>query len=777
MINAYEINGQVVIVNRGNNGELIKTKVPSSYVFYVLKSELDRVPSLKKNLERSRHVRAIKEEQSWYRIEWTTNEARLAFLHQSGDEEAPNVFKRNHIGIYEGDVSPVNRYCLDHAVSISKPKRFYFDLETDSRVKFAHKEKMRILSYAWCGDDGCSGAEVLTEDTDEAEQNLLRNFWRAAERYDQLIAWNGDGFDFPVIKARTKMRKLDVDLNRFLYLDQMLVYKKYNVASESGDEKTSLKLQSVAMQLIGEGKDDFDASKTYEEWAKGGAARDRLLKYNAKDTELLPKIEAKCGYIDLYQTIAEATGCFPDTFGLNPTHQVDMFLLRLGLENDQHFATKTRTESSEKYQGAYVQQPSYKGIARGIHVADFASLYPSMIITWNISPETANFDHCSGKIPDGMCRAPETGVCFYTEKVGMLPKALKTLIGLRKEWNTKKASLPPGTQEWKDADRKSTAYKVVANSFYGVIGTPYSRFFDFRVAESVSTSGRWLIKQTVAEAEKQGWDVGYVDTDSIFVGNCQQTEFDDFVNKVNVHLYPRLLKEQGCSDNAIKLAYEKAFDRIVFTAAKKYVGTYLHYKGSVAQKDSKPEIKGLEYKRGDTSKFARQMQEEVIHLFCSGNELVHDYIKIIEKWKTTILESALEKEDICITKALTKELKEYATKTKKDGSQTSDLAHVAIAKILKGKGEEIDVGSKISYVVIDGSVSPMSVIPLEEYTGVCDRAYLWEHLVYPATYRLLAAMFPEHASAFDDHLSVRPKKTRKKKTADDHSLSIFDFQK
>ena len=616
----------------------------------------------------------------------------------------------------------------------------------------------------------CSGSGVLTEDTDEAEAKLLRDFWTAAERYDQLIAWNGDGFDFPVIKARTQRRKINVDLSRFLYLDQMLVYKKYNVASESGDEKTSMRLQSVAEQLLGEGKDDFDASKTYEEWAKGGDARNRLRRYNEKDTALLPLIEDRCGYIDLYQTIAEATGVFPDTFGLNPTHQVDMFLLRLGLENDQHVATKVRVESSEKYQGAYVQQPTYKGIARNIHVADFASLYPSMIITWNISPETAKFGSSNGKIPLGYCRAPETGVCFSTEKVGMLPMALKTLIQLRKEWNSKKASLPPGTPEWKDADRKSTAYKVVANSFYGVIGTPYSRFFDFHIAESVSTSGRWLIKQTVAEAERKGWSVGYVDTDSIFVGNCSQDEFDAFVEHANQDLYPRLLQEQQCKANAIKLAYEKAFDRIVFTAAKKYVGTYLHYKGSVAKADSKPEIKGLEYKRGDTSKFARQMQEEVIKLFCSGNELVNDYVHIVEKWKRHILDEHLDKEDICITKSLTKPLKEYATKTKKDGTSSTDLAHVVIAKILKKKGEEVDVGSKISYIVIDGAKSPMQVIPLHEYSGECDRAYLWEHLVYPATMRLLEAMFPHAVETFQAHESVRPKKSRARKQKEELSL-------
>ena len=107
MLNAYESNGQVVLVSRNDKGELIKSRVASSFVFYVLRSELDAVPSLKANLDRSRHVRTIREEGSWYRIEWASKEARSAFLESSGSDETPNVFRRNNVTIYEGDINPV----------------------------------------------------------------------------------------------------------------------------------------------------------------------------------------------------------------------------------------------------------------------------------------------------------------------------------------------------------------------------------------------------------------------------------------------------------------------------------------------------------------------------------------------------------------------------------------------------------------------------------------------------------------------------------------------
>lgn len=771
MINGYVKGNRVVLVSRDATGKLKTGSVPAEYVTYFKAEDLDRVEGLRRSVERASSVRGIKVEGDWLRVSWRDEWTRRAFLNDEGSDGTPNLFKRHGITIYEGDVSPVRRYCVDHAVQITNPKRAYFDLETDSRVGFSEKEKMRILSFAIVGDDGREHAMVLEEDTDEAEKTLLESFWAFVYDYDQLIAWNGDGFDFPVLLARTTDRKIKVDTQRFLLLDQLLVYKRLNVASESGDEKTSLKLQDVAMQLLGHGKDDFDASKTYQEWATGD--RDRLLKYNIQDTRLLKEIEEKTGFISLFQVIAEACRVFPDTQGLNPTQQVDSFLLRLGLEHGVHFRSRTRVSGEiEPYQGAFVLEPKYHGIARNIHVADFASLYPSIILTWNMSPETKLVDSPTGQLPPGRCRSPKTGICFDVTTPGLLPTALRVLLDLRKSWNFKKAALPPGTDDWKDADRKSTAYKVVANSFYGVIGTPYSRYFDRDIAESVALNGRWLIEHTISSAEDRGWTVGYADTDSLFVGDCSEEAFSEFVSWTNRELYPEILAKIGCKENAIKLAYEKAFERIVFTSAKRYAGNYLHYKGTRATEQSKPEIKGLEYKRGDTALLARQLQESVINKLLHGNELASDYVALVEAFQTKILKEPLTLKEVVISKSLSKSLKDYGGKVKKDGSDASVPAHVTVAKVLKDRGEEIREGSRISYVVIDGSVSPMGVIPAVDYqSGEVDRHYLWEHLVYPPTQRFLEHAFPDHVEEFQRLADTRPKKSRK--ASDKKTLTLF----
>jgi DNA polymerase elongation subunit (family B) len=350
------------------------------------------------------------------------------------------------------------------------------------------------------------------------------------------------------------------------------------------------------------------------------------------------------------------------------------------------------------------------------------------------------------RIHDCQCAAALTDVLFANEPTGILPEAVSEMIRLTSYWNKKKSSLPPGTEEWKDADRRSSAYKIAANSFYGVIGMPHSRFYVRDLAESVSQCGVWLIQKTIEAAKARGYDVIYGDTDSIFVTGTSKEEFENFVKWCNSDLYPDLMESRGCTRNFTDLAYEKAFERIVFVSAKRYVGRYSHYKGTAATVDSKPEIKGLEYKRGDVSRLTRAFQAEVMKVLMAGTEVpsADVFVPIVEAWKTRILEGELDRADIVISKRLAKPLNDYKRRTKLNGEYMSEPAHIAVARILKAKGQDVGEGTKIGYVVVDGLASPLGVVPADEWTGEFDRYYLWESLVYPPTQRLLASAFPTH---------------------------------
>jgi DNA polymerase elongation subunit (family B) len=513
VINAFLADERsLTLVERDARGNRKLKRVLADWVAYFDERQLtDRV---KRELHTSQFVRAAKSEgNNWLRVCFVSRVARAMFCNG-----AESVARAYNFTPYEADVEPAARWAVDNSVQFAAPNRVYLDLEWDSRVPFSRKEEARLLTWALVDEEGSRSIGVLQDDTDACERELLDALWCALESYDQVAAWSGDGADFPVLFARSRDRGCTIDARLWLWIDFLEVYERMNKqAAESGEEKSSLKLEDVARVKLGEGKiqpPDWVISKfgnrplgaiTWHMWEAGGEARRLLVQYNLRDTELLRKLEQKTGYLSSLSTLCEVCHVPANTNGLNPTRQMDGFMLALGLQRGFHFPTKKYRDGGEKFAGAYVMEPSFKGVARNVHVADFASLYPSIIRTWNVSPETKLGKVAKGELRGEWdvphCVSPLTGIAFRTDIEGILPAAVAEMIAKRKFWADKQASLPPYTPEWHDARRRSLAYKTAANSFYGVLGNIYSRFFDRELAESVTQNGVWLIKKTIELAE------------------------------------------------------------------------------------------------------------------------------------------------------------------------------------------------------------------------------------------------------------------------------------
>lgn len=779
VLNAYldENDTRLVLVHRDERGHRRQTKLKAEWASFYAKNDLSE--KLLRDLKSSAYVSSVRADVEFVRVTWKGEHARRDF---TSDPRSPLV--QADIKTYEGDVDPIRRFLSDHTVRVATPRLCYLDIETDSRVPFSRKTEMRVLSWALVDAAGDAQLGVLEADTDEAERALLIAFWAALESFDQVLAWNGDNFDFPVLFARSEHCGVECDARKWLWLDHLALFKRMNMHSaESGDEKQSMKLEDIAQAVVGEGKeatpewikkrfgDKSLGALAWQLWDGGIECRRFLVKYNLRDTDLLRRIEKETGYAALFATLCEVCNIFGDSAGLNPTHQVDGFMLKLGRERGHRFPTRKFRESIEQFKGAYVMEPETEGIERNVHVCDFASLYPSIILSFNMSPDTKRSVPVNGPIPINHCRAPTTGVGFATDVVGILTLALREILRLRKYWNDKKAAAVPGTPEWVDADRRSNAYKVAANSFYGVVGSAFSRYFDPQVAESVTTTGVWLLKAVIAAAIARGWKAIYGDTDSAFVKGCTEEEFRIFVEWCNKELFPKMIAGQGCIENNIKLAYEKEFARIIFTSAKRYCGVYSHYKGTRATVDSKPEIKGLEYKRGDASRMARQLQGHVIDLLCGGlkidngstpTEELDRYHQIVSELREHVLKDPLTHAEVVMSKSLSRPLREYVSKPKKDGTKASLPSHVQMAHVMKERGQEVGEGTRVEYVVTDGDVSPHKVMLAEDYTGSeIDRHYIWESLVFPPSLRLLRAAFPK--ADWERWARSRPPKLRGRK--------------
>lgn len=758
VLNAYVDQGRLVVVHPDENNmhgyRFSHSK--AEYSCFLKSSETS--DDMRRMLRNSSAVVAMKEEGEWLRVCWRDSLVRKKYCKALHD---------NGVWTYDGNVDPFIRWMLDHPSARVVPGRIgYLDLEADSRVPFSRFREMRILSWALVTEDA-ELCQSLEEDTDEGERWLLQSLWAHLEPVDQVAAWYGDGFDFPLLTARTLLRGLKPRFGRWLWLDHMALFEKMNtMAAESGDEKQSMALNAICNVVLGEEKLDLDASKTWDYWAAGGKDREMLKLYNLRDSQLMDRLERKTGYISLLNTLASACGIRPDSRGMLATVQVESLLQHLASERGMKFDTNVQTkrrgfdDAGAQFRGAYVMDPTERGIIRNVHVADFSSLYPSIIRTWNMSAETKCVPKMSpskviddkvrrGQKPwpyDGECVVPITGIVFKTKPTGLLSGAVEEMMRLRKAWSDKKAVAVPGTVEWVDADRRSTAYKIAANSCYGAIGMASFRHHDRDVAESVSQAGVWLIKQTIAVAEERGLQVIYGDTDSLMVRGCTTEEFRLFVEWCNDDLYPRLLVLLGCEPGLIHLAYEKAFERIVLIAKKRYVGKYSHYKGTAATKDSKPEVKGLEYKRGDSIRLARIMQAAAVDLLVGpengGEEDPALYVSLVREWRTRVMQEPLELDDVVVTKSLGKPLKDYATRIKKDGTAARQLPHIEVAKILQKRGRDVREGTRISYVIRNGKTKPIDVIPAEDWSGEVDREAVWESLVAPPTLRVLEAAFP-----------------------------------
>lgn len=647
------------------------------------------------------------------------------------DYDHRDVFLRYNPNVvtYEADFSPIKRVMADTDYIVRPPRRGYYDIETDSRVSFANMMSTRVLCWCVMGSDGSSVTGMLTDDTDTAEKRLLNEYLEAMGSYDQAIAWNGQAFDEIVLEARLEYHQImDSKWRRLHKLDQMLAFKRMNLQTAgSGDEKQSFAINAIGRALgVGE-KNDFDAGHTYDCWMHD---REKLRAYNVQDVDLQRLIEQKTSYLDQFDTLCSTCNVFPTTRSLQPVGLFDGYFARKENLAGRHLPTRIRREG-DQFEGAYVMAPTSLGVLRDVHVADFTGMYPSVMMSWNMDP--ANKATADGP---GVCTVPETGVRFHADKQAMIPEALKEFKKLRSVFKKKKAAAPAGSEEFKAADRQQNVYKVLMNSLYGVMGCPWFRYYDLDIAKSVTAACRWLIHQTADEARALGMDVVYADTDGLYIRGCSREEFTMFVAGCNEQLYPELLKVQGCQDNFVGLEYEKAFAKIVFPrgadgepSAKRYAGLYSHYGGVAAAPDA-IEIKGLEVKRGDTTKYARQMQMEAIKLVLSDDLSLETAVSFAERWMNFILTATHPVENIAISKSI-KDLATYG-KVKQ--------AHVRVATAMAEAGEDITPGSRIRYVVKDARKSPQEVIPASEYDGTnVDRGYLWTKQVYPATMRLLAS--------------------------------------
>jgi DNA polymerase I len=374
------------------------------------------------------------------------------------------------------------------------------------------------------------------------------------------------------------------------------------------------------------------------------------------------------------------------------------------------------------YAGAVVLAPK-QGVHENIAVLDFKAMYPNIMITQNVSPDT----YVAQSEPNpksGVNVAPEVGHRFRKEPPGFYKEVLSNLIALRDQIRPKLSKVNPKSQEYKVLDARQKAVKVITNAAYGYTGWIGARWYIKPVAEAATAWGRHIIVNTIEAAKKIGLNVVYSDTDSVFVNNESEK-----IEK---------LSERIGNELGLEIKPDKVYARILFTEAKK------KYCGLLP--DGRLDIVGLEVVRGDWANCAKDVQEKVLELVLKEKSPKDGAKKAAEYVKQYIADLRLRKvpyRDVVIWKSLTKSVEEYAVKA----------PHVEAAKLLLKEGWELSMGDKVGYVINAGSgklYQKAKPYFLTTYDKV-DIEYYVTNQVVPAASRILALFNIPEESLFPSH--------------------------
>lgn len=544
-----------------------------------------------------------------------------------------------------------------------------FDCEMLTALGMPDYEKDPIIIISVkCGD--------FEEIIEGNEREILLRFVELIRKLDPdiIVGYNQDNFDWPYIKRRAE--KLSVKLNIGRDGSELAIkggrpkitgrlnVDLYDIALKTIDVKIK-KLENVA-EYLGTKVElaDIEAKDIYKCWMKG--EREKVINYAKQDVlntyyiaeELLPM------HYELSRMIRLP---LDDITRMGRGKQVDWLLLSEAFKLNE--LAPNPKERGESYEGAFVLEPA-RGLHENVVCLDFASMYPSIMIAFNISPDTLTFQGNDCYV------APEVKHKFRKKPDGFFKKILKMLIENRREIKKIMKELNYNSPEYKLLDIKQTTLKVLTNSFYGYTGWNLARWYCKECAEATTAWGRHFIKKSIEIAKNMGFQVLYGDTDSIFI---KKEGYDMFQLEKEVK---KLIGELS-EELPIQIEIDELYSTIFFVEKKRYAGY---------TSDGRLIVKGLEVRRGDWCELAKNVQREVITIILRDK----DPEKAVEHVKRVI-------ENIRAGKIGLKDYVIYKGLTKKPSKYESLQAHVKAAMRAMEMGIAYTIGSKVGYVVVKGA--------------------------------------------------------------------------
>ena len=613
------------------------------------------------------------------------------FHYQFIGQEYPNQidWSKDYIKIFTLDIETT---CENGFPDVENPQ------EELICITIKNQSNKKIIT--WGVGDFYHDRDDVTYVKCKTENELLMQFmmfW--TKNYPDIITgWNTKFFDLPYLMNRIRLlhgdkvisrmspwklierKEIEVrgkpmtvyDLFGITMLDYLDLYKWFIPTRQE-----SYKLDYIGEIELGQNKNEnpFDTFKEFYE-----KDFQKFVDYNIQDVELVDALEDKLGLIDLSLTVAyESKVNYDDIFS-----QVRVWdtLIANHLMKKKICVPPREDQSKEtKYVGAYVKEPK-PGLYKWVVSFDINSLYPHIIVQYNISPEKIIGSNTSGISVDkmlkgstpldylateGACITPN-GAKFKTDSQGFLPEMMETMYQERVIFKKRMLDAKKKKEKTGDAslDKEISrchniqwARKIALNSAYGAVGNQYFRYYDVRQASGITTAGQFIIRfienkmndylNNVMQTQGKTDYVVASDTDSIYVildklveKTCQGKTDDQIANflgkvcdtKLEPYIekcFKELAEYTNAYKNAMVMKREVISNKAIWVAKKRYMMNVLDEEG-VRLAKPKLKIMGIEAVKSSTPQVCRGKIKEAINLIMTKDETaLQQFIKEFKK--------------------------------------------------------------------------------------------------------------------------------------------------
>ncbi|MCO4753702.1 MAG: DNA polymerase II, partial [Bacteriovoracaceae bacterium] len=550
-------------------------------------------------------------------------------------------------------------------------------------LSYTKGDTQKDIVYMW-GDSNRKLDELCELRSNEKE--VLESTMEFIQEYDPdfIVGWHIVGFDFKFMDKKARQFGIELKMgrdnsqielqerNNMLYatIRGRVVLDGPPLLRNNFFSFSNMKLDTVANEVLGLSKDISATGKEKVDEIERRFKEDKasLAFYNIEDCRLVHQIFLKLDIYNLIHARSMFSGQQIDKVGISTMAFDHFFLPRLHRKGlvAPNIVDMARDEHSA---GGMVIEP-VAGLYQNVAVFDFKSLYPSIIRTFFIDP----YSRIKAQIDPVNTPA---GIKF-SRRENILPSFLEELGA--KRTNAKEN----GNQAL------SQAIKILMNSFYGVMGSPKSRFYHADLPTAITTTGHWILNQSITFFDNLGLKVVYGDTDSLFV----KLEGDEDVKKLasNLNYYlAQIIKDEFKCESKLEVELEKTFEQLFFSTARgSEQGAKKRY---VGYSNGKLSFVGMEYVRSDWTELAKDFQFELFERLFLGEPLEYFIKSEIKR-----LEAGEYDHKLVYKKKLSKSLDEY-TKSLPPHIKAAKLLPIEKQKRLRS----------ISYIMTVQGPRPVSI--------------------------------------------------------------------